>query len=92
MGFQIGDKVRIINGVRKDQEATVTSDLKSYLSRGNWPEFPVGTLFHELDLPPFSGDPGSVTAYPPCYLKLIYDGHEPCSFEDSIWNPLKETA
>ncbi len=84
--FRIGDRVLLIGGSFVGQETTVMSDLRPKIGNVNSGSCPAGTPVHQIDLPPtHSGC--SWTCATPQNMKLIYDGHEPCSWEDCVWQP-----
>ena len=82
MGHRIGDRVRVncpgTSG--HGQECTVMSSLQLFCPGLMGESF----MGHRVDLP---HSQLKWCAYEAHELIPIYDGHEPCSWEDSVWRP-----
>lgn len=88
--FQIGDRVRIIGARRYRDHVGKETVVTGFRADVN------GSTLVEVDLPPTN--PEAVrnerryAGYLPKFLQLIYDGHEPCAWDESLFNPFKESA
>lgn len=92
--FKVGDRVVVIDGLRKGAVTVITSPLRAYLGRPDTPEIPKGTGVHELDLVSIIPGCRGVVA-PPEWLRHYREGWEKaewCDLTKRLCQPKREDA
>jgi hypothetical protein len=93
--FKVGDRVRIVRGPRAGEVCHVSSELRrpecdlepGYHGPNECWCFDGDILLHDLDLKSLLRDYYSIVAAPPSWLEPMWDGKEPCSWEECLWRP-----